>query len=101
LLNGAVARKNWLESHKFDKNTTCRPHIYLTGIASRIEDKLRRSIVARTNVGYVVFFVFYDFGRPKIADLEFERICVEENVGRFEITMADVIGLSKFKFTAR
>jgi hypothetical protein len=68
LFNGAVSWKDGFQGHKFSQDAARRPYIDLAAIRSRIQDKFGCPIVPGTDIGDIVFFLFYYLGRPEITD---------------------------------
>jgi len=67
---------------------------YLGCVVGRAKDQLWRSIVSRTDVGYVRLVFNQDLGTSEVAKLEYPCIWVKQEVLWLDITVADALRMN-------
>jgi hypothetical protein len=106
LVDTALTREKWLAQHQLRHNTTRRPYVCsgntswaphaffgtltdIRGVVGSSENELWCAVVPRANITDVGLARHENLGRPKVAQFQNPGSGVQEQILRFDVTMAD------------
>ena len=70
-------------------------------VISSPKNQLWRTVVSRANVGYIRLVLNQDLCTAKIAELQHTSVWIEEEILRFNVSMADSLGMNVRKRTEK
>ena len=93
LVDARVARKDGLTEQELGEDAAGRPYVDVARVVGGAEDELGRAIVARANVGDVELALDELLGAAEVAQLEYGRLGVEQQVLRLDVAVAYAHGV--------
>ena len=94
LIDSALSWENWLAKHKLRNDAADRPDVNSSSVVRVSKDQFWRPVVPRTDVRYIWLALHELLGTAEVAELEHVRLSVAKNILRFDISVANTLGVN-------